>query len=159
MQYAAFKSLTPCDWFLHASRTYSTMVVQCRDQGVSEVQKRLYTGGKQSVCGLCHTLEDPPPGSQLPTVVRPEIPVRWFMHGKFEHQAHIRATTIKATAANKNPCELCHSPDLAASQSTQTSDVLLPGIASCQKCHSSAGGVRFQCVTCHQYHERRVSTP
>jgi predicted CXXCH cytochrome family protein len=134
-------------------------VVQCRDEGVREAQKRLYAGGKQSVCGLCHTLQDPPPGSQLPTVAQPEIPVRWFTHGKFEHQAHMRATIAKATAESKNPCESCHRPDLPASKSTQTTDVLLPGIASCQECHSSAGGVSFQCVTCHQYHERRVSQP
>ena len=130
----------------------------CVEEGVREAQKRLYAGGKQSVCGLCHTLPDlPPGGSQLPTVVRPEIPVRWFTHAKFEHQAHMRATAAKATAENKNPCESCHRPDLPVSKSTQTSDVLLPGIASCQECHSSTGGVSFQCVTCHQYHERRVS--
>jgi predicted CXXCH cytochrome family protein len=134
-------------------------VVQCRDEGVREAQKRLYSGGKQSVCGLCHTLQDPPPGSQLPTVARPEIPVRWFTHGKFEHQAHMRATAAKATAASQNPCESCHRPDLPASKSTQTSDVLQPGIASCQECHSSTGGVPSQCVTCHQYHQRRVSKP
>jgi len=132
-------------------------VIQCRDEGVREAQKRLYAGGKQSVCGFCHILQNPPPGRQLPTVVRPEIPARWFTHGKFDHQAHIRATTLKATATNKNPCELCHRPDLAASKSTETSDVLLPGIASCQECHSSTGGVSFQCVTCHQYHERKAS--
>jgi hypothetical protein len=132
-------------------------VIQCRDEGVREAQKRLYAGGKQSVCGLCHTLQDPPPGRQLPTVVRPEIPTRWFTHAKFDHQAHIRATTAKATAENKNPCELCHRPDLVASKSTQTSDVLLPGIASCQECHSSPGGASFQCVTCHKYHERKLS--
>jgi predicted CXXCH cytochrome family protein len=134
-----------------------TTVIQCRDREVREAEKRLYAGGNQSICGYCHTLQDPSPGHQLPTVVRPEIPPRWFMHGKFDHQAHIRATTLKATAANKNPCELCHRPDFAASKSTETSDVLLPGIASCQECHSSAGGVSSQCVTCHQYHERRVS--
>jgi predicted CXXCH cytochrome family protein len=139
--------------------TVMQWVMQCRDEGVREAQKRLYAGGKQSVCGICHTLPDPPPGSRLPTVVRPEIPARWFTHGKFEHQAHIRATIAKATAESKNPCEHCHRPDLAASKSTQTSDVLLPGIASCQECHSSAGGVSFQCVTCHQYHKRRVSRP
>jgi predicted CXXCH cytochrome family protein len=135
----------------------SVKIRSCVEEGLREAQKRLYAGGKQSVCGLCHTLQDPAPGSQLPTVARPEIPVRWFMHAKFEHQAHMRATTAKATAENKNPCESCHRPDLPVSKSTQTGDVLLPGIASCQECHSSAGGVGFQCVTCHQYHERRVS--
>jgi predicted CXXCH cytochrome family protein len=130
-------------------------VIQCRDREVREAEKRLYAGGKQSICGLCHTLQDPSPGSQLPTVVRPEIPARWFKHGKYDHQAHIRATTIKA--ANTNACELCHRPDLPVSKSTQTSDVLLPGIVSCQECHSSAGGASAQCVTCHQYHERPAS--
>ena len=135
----------------------SVKIRACVEEGLREAQKRLYTGGKQSVCGLCHTLQDPAPGSQLPTVARPEIPVRWFTYAKFEHQAHMRATTARAAAENKNPCESCHRPDLPVSQSTQTSDVLLPGIASCQACHSAAGGVSFQCVTCHQYHERRVS--
>ena len=134
-------------------------VVQCREEGVREAQKRLYAGGKQSVCGLCHILQDPPPGSQLPTVVLTEIPTRWFTHGKFEHQVHMRATIAKATAESKNPCESCHRPDLPASMSTQTSDVLLPGIASCQECHSSTGGVSVQCITCHRYHERRANRP
>ena len=81
----------------------SVKIRTCVEEGVREAQKRLYAGGKQSVCGLCHTLQDPPPGSQLPTVARSEIPVRWFTHAKFEHQAHMRATTAKATAENKNP--------------------------------------------------------
>lgn len=130
-------------------------VTQCRDEGVREAQKRLYAGGKQSVCGLCHTLQDPTPGSQLPTVVRPEIPPRWFTHAKFEHQTHVRATVAKATTEGKNPCEYCHRPDLPASKSSQTTDVLLPGIASCQTCHSAEAGVSTQCVTCHQYHARK----
>ncbi len=135
-------------------------VIQCRDEGVREAQKRLYAGGKQSICGLCHILDpDSPAVGQLPKVVRPEIPVRWFTHAKFEHQVHMRATTAKATAASQNPCEHCHRPDLPASKSTRTSDVLLPGIASCQECHASAGGVSFQCVTCHQYHKREVNKP
>lgn len=135
----------------------SAKIRACVDEGLRAAEKRLYAGGKASVCGYCHTLQDPLPGNQFPTVVRPEIPIRWFTHAKFEHQAHMRATTAKATAEDKNPCEGCHRPDLPVSKSTQTSDVLLPGIASCQECHSSAGGVSTQCVTCHQYHERRVS--
>lgn len=135
-------------------------VMQCRDDGVREAQKRLYTGGKQSVCGLCHVLQDPASANQLPTVVRPAIPLRWFPHSRFEHQTHVRATAARATEEKKNPCEYCHRPDLPAFKSNQTTDVLMPGIASCQTCHtSSSGGASTQCVTCHPYHERKASKP
>jgi predicted CXXCH cytochrome family protein len=79
---------------------------------------------------------------------------RWFTHSEFSHKAHIRATKAASTAENKNPCETCHSPALAASKSTQTADVLLPGIDVCQECHTSAGKARSACVTCHTYHLR-----
>ena len=58
---------------------------------------------------------------------RPEIPksaitVRWMTHAKFDHQAHQLVT-----------CTECHAQ---AKTSNKTADVLLPGIATCQKCHN-----------------------
>jgi len=132
-------------------------VLQCRDEGVRDAQKRLYAGGKQSVCGLCHTLQDPVAGAQLPTVVPPTIPERWLPHGEFHHQVHMRAMKHR-TADNQALCESCHRPDLGASKSTQTTDILLPGIASCQECHSASGGASLQCVTCHRYHDEGMKS-
>ena len=81
----------------------------------------------------------------------PAIPARWFPHSAFHHQVHLRAAK-RRPAARHTPCESCHSLEVAVSKSQQTSDVLLPGIAVCQECHSSAGGASQQCVLCHTYH-------
>ena len=45
-------------------------------------------------------------------------------------------------------CDDCHH----ATQSRLTSDVLMPGIASCITCHSPKGKVVAECITCHTYH-------
>lgn len=126
-------------------RAEAETVVRYSDAGVREAEKRLYTGGKQSLCGLCHILPDLPPGGLLPKVVQPAIPARWLPHSVFNHQAHARVG---------HACEDCHRK---ARESEKTTDVLLPGIASCQECHSVSGGVDFACVTCHLYHNRTES--
>jgi predicted CXXCH cytochrome family protein len=135
----------------------AAQVLQCRDEGVGEAQKRLYTGGQQAVCGLCHTLQEHAGAGQLPTVQAPRIPERWFVHGEFHHLVHVRTT--KRAATSQHLCETCHSPALAASQSTQTSDVLLPNIQVCQHCHSETGGAHLQCAACHQYHDESIRKP
>lgn len=127
-------------------------VVQCSAEGVREAERRLYTGGAQSVCGLCHTVQAPAGADGLPTVAVPAVPVRWLVHSTFNHLAHARATKPLATDG-KNACEICHSPALAAHASTRTNDVLLPTIQVCTQCHSATGGASAQCVTCHQYHD------
>jgi hypothetical protein len=63
-------------------------------------------------------------------------------HSIFNHQTHARAGRA---------CEDCHRK---ARASEKTTDVLLPGIASCQECHARASEVRSVCVTCHVYHDR-----
>ncbi len=69
-------------------------------------------------------------------------PHRWLTHGGFHHEKH-------RTVA----CGECH----AATASSNTSDVLLPGIATCRKCHGTSvatmgATVASDCVTCHEYH-------
>ena len=40
------------------------------------------------------------------------------------------------------------------SSSRETSDILLPGIATCEKCHhSGSDGVEARCFECHTYHD------
>jgi hypothetical protein len=50
-------------------------------------------------------------------------------------------------------CVACHS---AALTSTDTKDVLVPGIKTCQTCHNGApttyGHAENRCFECHQYH-------
>jgi predicted CXXCH cytochrome family protein len=85
----------------------------------------------------------------LPTVAPTNQKARWFTNAFFSHQAHIAVS-----------CDSCHSRTRI---SNQGDDILLPGIASCQKCHdgqSSAQGptltpghAESSCFLCHQYHD------
>jgi hypothetical protein len=86
-------------------------------------------------CQKCHTLT---PGEKLPTVDSPAIPARWMPHSRFDHSAH------RALA-----CVECH----RAMESTKTTDVLMPSIATCRECHHRDGGARVGCVECHGYHQ------
>lgn len=108
---------------------------------VQETERLLFRG---VTCRTCHQLTRPEKASDasLPTVVPTAIPQRWLPHSQFNHQAHTRTG---------RSCESCH---VNAQTSEETQDVLLPGIAVCQECHSTTGGVNFSCMSCHQYHDR-----
>ncbi len=85
----------------------------------------------------------------LPTVAPTKQKTRWFTDAIFSHQAHIAVS-----------CESCHARTRI---SNQGSDILLPGIASCQKCHDgksspqgpalASGHAESGCFLCHQYHD------
>jgi hypothetical protein len=77
------------------------------------------------------------------------VPHRWLEYAQFDHLSH-RAVE----------CADCHQ----AAQSTETSDILLPSIATCRKCHgatATAGStpVRADCVLCHKYHAEGYDFP
>ena len=102
----------------------------------------------RKTCKECHTLDAG--AGPLPAVARSNISVRWMPRAEFGHDAHRMMT-----------CESCHTK---AASSHETSDVLLPGIATCQKCHRAERPrqefAEGRCFECHQYHnwknERRV---
>lgn len=78
------------------------------------------------------------------TQVRIVAPVlmetRFLPKARFDHAAH----------ASVN-CDDCH----AARQSQSSSDVLVPGIANCTRCHggeNAALRTRSTCLTCHAFH-------
>ncbi|HXI14223.1 MAG TPA: FHA domain-containing protein [Thermoanaerobaculia bacterium] len=93
-------------------------------------------------CSLCHELvrKDGRLG-----VTQPGIRKSWFEHAHFSHSPHLNVS-----------CETCHA---SARQSSETSDVIMPGRASCTGCHGAAAteellgkGVSSSCTTCHYYH-------
>lgn len=108
-------------------------------------------------CKLCHTILEAtqPDGSgrdgavPLPIVAKSSIPPRWFLHAEFNHNSHRLLT-----------CTACHS---SAQESRATSDVLLPGIASCRNCHESDGlkhdAANGRCSECHSYHDWSKERP
>jgi hypothetical protein len=107
----------------------------------------------KGLCRKCHHVEitdgrwtvplvNPEFGELVADATREMIPSRWFAHGQFHHAKHLSVE-----------CEQCH----RAGESSSTSDLLLPGIADCRKCHGSnpatiATGVSAECVMCHDYH-------
>lgn len=85
----------------------------------------------------------------LPTVAPTNQQARWLTNAVFSHQAHLAVS-----------CDSCHSRTRISSQGD---DILLPGIASCQKCHNgqsrpqgpalASGHAESGCFLCHQYHD------
>jgi hypothetical protein len=95
-----------------------------------------------NTCQRCH----PSLARERDRIPPADIPQVWFERAKFNHAAH-RAVL----------CTACHG---AAQESEAHTDVLLPTIDTCVKCHASpdrrgaavSGGARFDCVECHRYH-------
>jgi len=85
----------------------------------------------------------------VPTVAPTKQKTRWFTNAVFSHQSHIAVS-----------CESCHT---RARNSNQGTDILLPGIATCEKCHDgksspqgpalASGHAESGCFLCHQYHD------
>jgi len=103
----------------------------------------------QTTCQKCHAALDPAKGVNQ-TVPPANIPAVWFQHARFDHTAH-RAID----------CRECHEQAFpGAKGSTKSTDILLPGVAVCMKCHAPAqgdgatasGGARYDCILCHAYH-------
>lgn len=68
------------------------------------------------------------------------VTLRWLPHSKFDHAAHTGFT-----------CVSCHEKALS---STETSDILIPGIATCKTCHAPGPNhAESRCFECHTYHD------
>ncbi|HYL82982.1 MAG TPA: hypothetical protein VE263_02010 [Candidatus Angelobacter sp.] len=85
----------------------------------------------------------------LPSVGYALTTVRWMPHAKFDHDAHRGFT-----------CVSCHAKALT---STESSDILLPGIETCKTCHAPGPDhADSRCSECHTYHDwskRKEITP
>lgn len=105
-----------------------------------DAQRERFLSQAQTGCAYCHTGVTP---VESPTgafrVEPPRIPGAWLGRAQFSHQSH-----------EMLGCLQCHTQ---ASTSVATSDVMLPGIASCRECHNPRAGAPSNCTTCHLYHE------
>ena len=90
-------------------------------------------------CKQCHSVR--PSTGALPEIAKSNISARWLTHASFDHAAHRMMT-----------CTACHT---RAMESRETSDVLLPGVHTCQQCHRepSKEATEGRCFECHQYHD------
>jgi Cytochrome c3 len=79
-------------------------------------------------------------GLALPQVEHANITLRWLPHARFDHHAHRSFTCIS-----------CHEK---APSSTESADILLPGIVTCQTCHAPGPDhAESRCFECHTYHD------
>jgi len=87
--------------------------------------------------------------AELPYLAPANITLRWMPHAKFDHAAHTGFT-----------CVSCHPKALT---STESSDILLPGIETCKTCHAPGPEhAESRCFECHTYHDwskRKEVTP
>lgn len=90
----------------------------------------------RKTCAECHSLTMKENG--LPQIAPPAMTPVWMPHARFDHTAH-----------RLLDCQSCH----AVGASMETSDVLLPGIATCQQCHRSGDAAENRCFLCHTYHD------
>jgi hypothetical protein len=104
------------------------------------VERVLFDGA--GGCRYCHIPADRPaavrPG-RLPEYLPTQMPTVWFTSARFDHRSH-----------RMLGCAECH----PAAESSRTTDVLLPHIDTCKRCHGTQAGLRSDCVECHRYHNR-----
>jgi hypothetical protein len=110
--------------------------------------RRVLLGAGKSRCGECHDLSGK---------IEAAVPEIWYRQARFSHEAH---------AARAIKCSDCHPRADAAGPKASTSrtDVLVPGIDVCRRCHTPGtprpGPLALRagsdCVECHRYHGGEV---
>jgi hypothetical protein len=76
----------------------------------------------------------------LPVIAPAKITQTWLPHSKFDHDAHRGFS-----------CVSCHQKTLSSTEST---DILIPGIAVCRTCHAPGPAhAESRCFECHTYHD------
>jgi hypothetical protein len=120
------------------------------EKSVTAAEKLIFNG--KTTCLECHYATGTDKATGHPTQIeRPNVPAFWLEKSRFDHTAH--------RAVN---CKDCH---IKAVTSDKSADILIPGLKSCQECHSPStttsffadsteikGGVRHDCTACHRYH-------
>ncbi|HUL16363.1 MAG TPA: hypothetical protein VLV88_10225 [Terriglobales bacterium] len=94
----------------------------------------------RKTCKQCHTLSFTGGKNDLPEIAPAKITAKWLPHSNFDHDAHRGFS-----------CASCHQK---AFTSTESADILIPGIAVCQACHATGPAhAEARCFECHTYHD------
>lgn len=118
--------------------------VQCHAISHSPLQHvriaRWDAAGGRSTNGGSNLVERTLPEALLPRIEAAHVKLQWLPHARFDHDAHTGFS-----------CAGCHQK---AVTSTDSSDVLIPGLAVCQTCHAPGPGrASAECSECHTYHD------
>ncbi|MCZ6804600.1 MAG: FHA domain-containing protein [Proteobacteria bacterium] len=95
-------------------------------------------------CSTCHIIDvtrnDPPDWRLAPVTITDH----WMKSAQFNHKSH-----------RTQDCVDCHK----MTQSEDSEDVMIPGIANCRKCHGGSGAkdrVASTCISCHKFHQHEI---
>ncbi|HEY1710044.1 MAG TPA: FHA domain-containing protein [Rhizomicrobium sp.] len=115
----------------------------------------------RGVCFECHTVLPPLAHSVMPRVAAVHLANRFLPAGAFDHSVRAHHEDQNGAAT----CSSCHQ----ANRSDKSSDVLIPHVASCAKCHGQPASTGWTaaaetCIECHGYHDQgkpsfEASTP
>lgn len=114
-------------------------------KATSELESQFLRRG----CVSCHQVSDSKSRDLVArfNVVPIHLVNDFYPAARFPHRSHLIQDKVAGDAA----CLSCH--PVRASQTT--GDVLLPEMATCERCHSDMtvrDRTRLQCVSCHAYH-------
>lgn len=104
---------------------------------------------EKRACDTCHeiAIDQALPSPQKWQVLRVELTDQWLPKAHFSHAAH-----------EQTECSACH----VAEPSKQATDVLMPGIDTCQECHGggesqpNSGLITSDCLMCHSFHNQAL---
>lgn len=89
-------------------------------------------------CAECHQVSGAAAQGQVPSIAPANVRTEWMDKAAFDHGPHLMVR-----------CVSCH----AAEKSRNTSDVLMPSVATCATCHAPGKGASADCAECHAYHD------
>jgi hypothetical protein len=96
-------------------------------------------------CRDCHAVSGQTSSGALPQIAPAALETQWMPRARFDHAPHLMVE-----------CASCHT---GAETSRDTSDVLMPTVATCATCHAPSKGASSQCVECHGYHDWTRAQP
>jgi hypothetical protein len=148
----AIRILTPAQWVTERTAEAEDLLwrktcKQCHT--LTAFAKSSRNGIELSTAQKRETLKVSNASAELPDIAAANITLRWMPNAKFDHGKHEGFT-----------CVSCHAKALT---STESSDVLLPGIETCKTCHAPGPEhAESRCFECHTYHDwskRKEVTP
>ena len=121
---------------LRLSRAQQQVALDWARQRASQVTSEIF---EYRVCYTCHEITN-----QDGWIITPvHINDTWMPAADFTHGDH-----------NDVSCETCH----AAPESSESTDILMPGIAVCRDCHGDQASMDIiptRCIDCHGFHIAR----
>jgi hypothetical protein len=132
---ADVRVLTPAEWVAQRTTEAEELLWrktcrQCHSYASPSTVKRIAND----------TGDAPAQDGSLPEIAAAHTTSKWLPHSKFDHDAHRGFS-----------CASCHAK---AMTSTETSDILVPGIANCKTCHAPGSDhAESRCFECHNYHD------